>query len=132
MCEVLQDNFAPVTINPQMMSRINYIGVDALSIYVYLYAGANLDEFSLSVCNISKQLQIARNRVLRAIDKLEFLHYISISKNFKKVSQYYIMPGIKNDEDFVDRYKKYLTERTSIWYSVNFSHKKKTPVLEVT
>lgn len=109
------EGFTDVTFTRKFLSRVDFIGPDAILVYMYICSRVNMEQYWEKdvkeawpgIRDISERLKIGEKRVIRAINKLEYLGYFSISRNFKKVHHYYILPGIEDDREFILRCNKY-------------------------
>lgn len=128
MDNVVLEGVIPVNLKVNFLSRISYLGTDAVTVFVHLCSRADKNgECYPSIRGMSETLHIGKNQIVRAIDKLQYLRYISINKNFQKLNHYFIMPGIEDDAKFKRLYNKYFEDRESIWYGKNSKKKKTVP-----
>jgi hypothetical protein len=119
MYEVSEHGFCSVALTSDMLDRLSLIGIPALLVYIYICARVNAEraweddimQSDPGIRDIAKNTKLGYNQVILAIDKLEALNYISVSRNFHERNQYTIMPGIKNNIDFHKALNKWVGDQ---------------------
>lgn len=115
MNDVSEDGYVDVVLPKNLIARMHYVGPDGIVVYTYIKSRINLDQYWKTdvmeawpgIEDIAEHTRMCRQRVIHAVDKLEYLGYLSITRNLHRVNHYFIMPGIDNKREFITRYQKY-------------------------
>lgn len=115
MNDISEDGYVDVVLPKNLIARMHYVGPDGIVVYTYIKSRINLDQYWKTnvmeafpgIDDIAEHTHMNRIRVMRAVDKLEYLGYISVTRNLRRVNHYFIMPGIDNKREFIARYQKY-------------------------